>query len=364
MFNVATRTRTRRQRRPKSVVGSPHLLHLLLSLSTLTYLVTLHSFVVSPVSVQILFVRVVAQVQYSTPRRAHPHRSLRFFLLAWIVQQVAIVAMDVSWGSHGTKGSTGGWTQRGLVVDFIGQVSTPSRLHLVLLDVLIAALQLLTLLVSFAITLPSDLDASTETETETTTPPPRQPPRSGEAQRDYFGLLGLHERYDEPRDDEEDGDGDERGPVQEDDDEEDEPLDSRDASSYAPVQTRDDDDDDDDGRDQDFARPHEHEHEQATTTTTTTKRRRRTIMVRLEPIASLRVRHVWNEVKPGSFSTSFERQEERDLIAQEEAMFVPPSSSRSRDEGERGGGSDHSSPSSSSSSTRRRTPSPQRPRVE
>lgn len=73
--------------------------------------------------------------------------------------------MDLLWGSRGTKGQPGGggWSQRGILVDFIGQVTTPSKLHLVLLDLLISISQFLTLLVSFAITLPSDLDAAAST---------------------------------------------------------------------------------------------------------------------------------------------------------------------------------------------------------
>jgi hypothetical protein len=129
--------------------------------------------------------------------------------------------MDLVWGSRGTKGELG-WSQRGILIDFIGQITSPSKLHLIVLDSLLALLQFLTLIISFSITLPSDLDASTSS---TTTPTPAITVEAdgdtirvtsttvtvardvddsaaateggggdrSEAARDYFGLLGLHE---------------------------------------------------------------------------------------------------------------------------------------------------------------------------
>jgi hypothetical protein len=42
------------------------------------------------------------------------------------------------------------------------------------------------------------------------------------------------------------------------------------------------------------------------------------MMIPFEPIAKLRFRHIWNEVKPGSFKHSFETREEDGLRDQEE----------------------------------------------
>jgi len=76
-------------------------------------------------------------------------------------------------------------------VDFIGQVTKVGRKHLLGLDALIALSQALTIIISFSITLPSDLDASTSNGGETVEMGGEG--ASGEAARDYFGLLGLHE---------------------------------------------------------------------------------------------------------------------------------------------------------------------------
>ncbi|GAA6025380.1 hypothetical protein JCM11491_002698 [Sporobolomyces phaffii] len=332
----------------------------------MTYLVTLHAFVLSPVSLPTLVVRVASQVQFSAPRKSHPHRSLRYFVAFWTLENAAVLSMTLLWGSRGTKGPTG-WAQRGIVVDFIGQRTTPSKVHMVALDLLIALLQFLTLVVSFAITLPSDLDASTSTSTSsgpvvpttttTTTgvtvtvtmapavaPATRPAEPAGEAARDYFGLLGLHEDDSDSDDDLRDvaGFGEFELSSEGEDDDNDivaarhgrgkrkrtrgggglyeavEGHDHRD-DEHAIVDEDDDDYNDDAGVDLYYGPASTSASSSraaaAAATTTTTKPadpgtavvaapRERVAFV---PIAKLRFRHVWNEVRPGSFVDSFER---------------------------------------------------------
>lgn len=60
-------------------------------------------------------------------------------------------------------------------------VFTPSTLHLVVLDVLLAFLQLITIVLAFGATVPTDLDATTSTESS----------------RDYSSLLGIDDDYED-----------------------------------------------------------------------------------------------------------------------------------------------------------------------
>ncbi|GAA5893808.1 hypothetical protein JCM5296_004608 [Sporobolomyces johnsonii] len=155
-----------------------HLLHLLLSLSTTSWVLSLVSLILSPSHLLIFILRAVLQFQYTNPRRAHPNRSLRFFLAVWAVGNAVPAAVHATAGSQGTKGPRG-WAQRGLILDFIGQAVIPSTPHLLFLDALIALVQLTTILIAFGATVPSDLDATTGTEP------------GGEAARDYSALLGV-----------------------------------------------------------------------------------------------------------------------------------------------------------------------------
>jgi len=182
------------------------LLHLVASLSFTCHALAVLSYLLSPSHLVLLILRVVLLVQFSNPRRTHPTRSLRFFLVAWIFQALGITAVHALMGSRGTKGPRG-HAQGGILLDFVGvgasispslslclgcpvhlhdqladseataslAAATPSTLHLVLIDVLLALFQLAVLLVAFGSTVPNDLDASI----------------SGEGARDYSALLGL-----------------------------------------------------------------------------------------------------------------------------------------------------------------------------
>lgn len=74
-----------------------------------------------------------------------------------------------------------------------GTAATPSLLHLLVIDVLLAFFQLATLLVAFGATVPNDLDASTG--------------GGGEGARDYSALLGVVGHHDEEDAREEDAAG-------------------------------------------------------------------------------------------------------------------------------------------------------------
>ncbi|GAA5841826.1 hypothetical protein JCM9279_003119 [Rhodotorula babjevae] len=150
------------------------LLHLVVSLSFTCHALAVLSYLLSPSHVVLLVLRVALLVQFSNPRRTHPTRSLRFFTALWALQAVGTTAVHALTGSRGTKGPRG-HAQGGIVLDFVGVAATPSTLHLVLIDVLLALFQLATLLVAFGATVPNDLDASV----------------SGEGARDYSALLGL-----------------------------------------------------------------------------------------------------------------------------------------------------------------------------
>ncbi|GAA5963871.1 hypothetical protein JCM8115_006360 [Rhodotorula mucilaginosa] len=156
------------------------LLELVVSVSTTCHLLALVSYLLSPAHFLILAYRIVLQVQFTLPRRVHANRSLRFFVALWGIQALVAIGLHAITGSQGTKGPRG-YVQRGLVLDFVGQVFTPSTLHLVALDVLLAFLQLVTIVLAFGATVPTDLDATTSTESS----------------RDYSSLLGIDDDYED-----------------------------------------------------------------------------------------------------------------------------------------------------------------------
>ena len=113
-----------------------------------------------------LILRLTSQVQFGSPRLVHPTRSIRFFLIAWTIVNASACIVHGLEGSSGAKGT--GWAQRGLVLDFVGQgdplaapllsptnpaylsaAHIPSKIHLLALDLLIAALQLVLLILAF-----------------------------------------------------------------------------------------------------------------------------------------------------------------------------------------------------------------------
>ncbi|GAA5941025.1 hypothetical protein JCM10213_001691 [Rhodosporidiobolus nylandii] len=179
-----------------------HLLHLLLSLSTLSFSLSILSYLLSPSHVLLLIYRAGVQLQLTNPRRTNPERSLRtFVLVAWAPCTVAGLVWHALGGSRGTKGEKG-WAQGGLVLDFIGQAVTPSTPRLLVLDVVLALCQLATLIVAFGATIASDLDASTATVGVG---------EAGESARDYGLLLGELDEGFEDDEDEDDGEGEGRG---------------------------------------------------------------------------------------------------------------------------------------------------------
>ncbi|GAA5979093.1 hypothetical protein JCM5350_007063 [Sporobolomyces pararoseus] len=299
--------------------------------------------------------------------------------------------MDYVWGSRGTKGSqAGGWNQKGILIDFIGQISTPSKIHLISLDLLVGLFQLLTLLVSFSITLPSDLEASsssstvpvtitqqtqtqtgttsiiitaTTTNTNGTTSSSVNDSSSSEAARDYFGLLGLHESNDQEDESTHTSYREfeltSSSSSSETEEEEEGEVEVRRESSrglgrgggYEQTRQFDDQDDDDidqgdfDGSILDHGREEEEQDEidlygpsSPSLSSTTTKQPSTSAAVHyyqreripLNPIAKLRFRHVWNEIKPGSFKESFERVEENGLRDIEEGRSHHGRGNRSR----------------------------------
>ncbi|BGP33505.1 hypothetical protein JCM10296v2_005309 [Rhodotorula toruloides] len=162
------------------------------SLSSASFVLAALIYLLSPSHFLTLIFRLALQIQFVNPRRVHPERSLRFFVALWGVQAAVAAVGHGLLGSQGTKGRLG-YVQRGVMLDFVGQVVTPSTFHLVALDIVLAALQLATLLVAFGATVPSDLDSSS----------------SGEAGRDYGPLLGIDEEevFDEEEVGEEAGPG-------------------------------------------------------------------------------------------------------------------------------------------------------------
>ncbi|KAL8283867.1 hypothetical protein RQP46_005299 [Phenoliferia psychrophenolica] len=104
------------------------------------------SYLLSPVHFLTLLIRTLTQIHLFTPPRKF--RSLRLVLVAWALVNALSVLIHALDGSKGTKGS--GWHGKGIIVDIIGQIHTPSRVKLITLDLIIAAIQFVVVLLTFA----------------------------------------------------------------------------------------------------------------------------------------------------------------------------------------------------------------------
>ncbi|KAM0786360.1 hypothetical protein ACM66B_001831 [Microbotryomycetes sp. NB124-2] len=147
-----------------------------------------------PLCLLTFLLRLTSQVQFGAPRLFHPARSLRFFFVACTFINASAIVVHALDGSQGTKGSN--WSQRGLFVDFVGQVATPSKIHLLVLDLIIAFLQYLVIIVGFA-EQPSQLALQiAQARFQGDLPP----------SRDYSSLLGPTWNKEDVEDEDEDDD--------------------------------------------------------------------------------------------------------------------------------------------------------------
>ncbi|KDE05342.1 hypothetical protein MVLG_04257 [Microbotryum lychnidis-dioicae p1A1 Lamole] len=150
-------------------------LELLASLDAIIWILFVHSYLLSPSHLLTFLLRLFSHVQFSSSRKIHPARSLCHLLSVWFFVNASSVIVHAWQGSRGTKG-TKRWSSTGLIVDFVGQAITPSKSHLVLLDLLIALSQFVLIVLVFAD--PNSASAVERTE------------ENEEMGRDYTALLG------------------------------------------------------------------------------------------------------------------------------------------------------------------------------
>jgi len=95
----------------------------------------------------ILILRIVSHLQFndSNPRQNHPEKSLSFVVGGCIFLNVLVL------GGHAISGLQGEG-RGGMMVDFIGQISTTSHLKVFLQDLLILSIQLISLILSWDLT--------------------------------------------------------------------------------------------------------------------------------------------------------------------------------------------------------------------
>ncbi|KAI0074165.1 hypothetical protein K474DRAFT_1648389 [Panus rudis PR-1116 ss-1] len=131
-----------------------HLIHQLNSLLLVLHTV---SYLQSP-STLVYFTRITSQYQFSRPRKSNPYMSLRiwFFLI--------IFFNSGSVWSHASVGAASG---RSIILDFVGMAYRPSKLHLLFLDFLIIALELVLTTIAY--------EAAVATEQSPDTPDPLLP---------------------------------------------------------------------------------------------------------------------------------------------------------------------------------------------
>jgi hypothetical protein len=94
----------------------------------------------------VLVIRILSQGQLSNSKSKS---SLNYFMLPWFIINCSIITLHLIQGSQGTKESNWFNTQS-LIIDFIGQSTKPSKLHMVLLDFLIMLLQFPLIVITFA----------------------------------------------------------------------------------------------------------------------------------------------------------------------------------------------------------------------
>ncbi|EGN99893.1 hypothetical protein SERLA73DRAFT_180177 [Serpula lacrymans var. lacrymans S7.3] len=106
--------------------------HLIHSLDNLLFQLHTLSFFLSPLLLSFVC-RLFCQLQCSKPRDTDPNRSLRFWFLLLLFLNLP------SFWWHATEEAVEGRT---VILDFVGLGYIPSKLHLLLLDILILFLQL------------------------------------------------------------------------------------------------------------------------------------------------------------------------------------------------------------------------------
>ncbi|KAI0789151.1 hypothetical protein C8Q75DRAFT_793427 [Abortiporus biennis] len=128
----------------------PQRKHIINSLDTLLYQLHTLSFLLCPV-IWPYICRLLSQYQFSRPRDADPKRSIRFWFFL-------IVFFNI--GSLWTHLSSSYYPNRSVILDFVGIQHKPSPLHLITLDFLIIALDMLLVFIAFETSLfaaqPSD----------------------------------------------------------------------------------------------------------------------------------------------------------------------------------------------------------------
>ncbi|KAI0093077.1 hypothetical protein BDY19DRAFT_921875 [Irpex rosettiformis] len=118
-------------------------LHIIRSLDTLVYQLIAVSFFISP-SFFSFAVRIFFQFIYTRPRELDSNRSLRF----WYILNFFFNFGSI-W-SHAWQGAAQG---RAIVIDFVGQTGTPTRLRLLLLDFTILLLNMVLISIAYEHTL-------------------------------------------------------------------------------------------------------------------------------------------------------------------------------------------------------------------
>jgi len=116
--------------------------HIIHSIDGLCYQLFALSFLLAPSLLQ-LVARTTSQFQFSRPRDLDSHRSLRF----WVF--IICCANTGSVLNHVTYRPSDMASRRGLVLDFIGMASIPSKTQLLTLDLLIISLQLILLCIAY-----------------------------------------------------------------------------------------------------------------------------------------------------------------------------------------------------------------------
>ncbi|TCD69820.1 hypothetical protein EIP91_006133 [Steccherinum ochraceum] len=125
--------------------------HIIHSLDTLLYQLHALSFFLSPLLWPYLF-RVISQTHFNRPRDVDPKTSLKFWYFLILLFNAGSV-----WAHATTQPGEG----RSVMLDFVGMAHTPTKFHLLCLDVLIIFLTMLLATISYEHSLLAELPPDT-----------------------------------------------------------------------------------------------------------------------------------------------------------------------------------------------------------
>lgn len=138
-------------------------MHIIRSLDRLCYQLFALSFFLAPSLLQLL-ARATSQYQFPRPRDVDEERSLKFWLFIILCANTGSLLNHVTYRPSEAN-------KKGIILDFIGMATLPSKIELLTLDLLIVLIQIILVVISYetsvARALPDAVDLLMPSDTDT-----------------------------------------------------------------------------------------------------------------------------------------------------------------------------------------------------